>query len=139
MKSESLKSWKRRSLKYFCVTKRVFYGFFLKKGVFHISGPFCQAICLLKKIQIFNPFSINVPLYITIKRSENLRFSDVFQGFWSGTLVENGLTKLLYLFLNFRSLITSEVPTCYNSDTAWKCPYLELFWSVSSCIRTRIP
>ena len=39
----------------------------------------------------FNPFSTNVPLLYPLKTSENLWFSDVFKGYRSGTLVENGL------------------------------------------------
>ena len=38
-----------------------------------------------------NPFSTNVPLLNSLKTSENLRFSHVFRGFKSGTLVGNGL------------------------------------------------
>ena len=38
-----------------------------------------------------NPFSTNVPLLYPLK-TENFRFSDVFRGYRSGTLVENGLT-----------------------------------------------
>ena len=37
-----------------------------------------------------NPFSTNVPLLYSLKTSENLRFSDVFRGYRSGKLVENG-------------------------------------------------
>ena len=40
---------------------------------------------------IFNPFSANVALLYTLKTSETIRFSDVFGGYRSGTLVENGL------------------------------------------------
>ena len=40
----------------------------------------------------FNPFSTNVPPLYRLKTSKNLRFSDVFRGYRSGTLVENGLT-----------------------------------------------
>ena len=39
-----------------------------------------------------NPFSTNVPLLYPLKTSENFRFSDVFRGYRSGTLVENGFT-----------------------------------------------
>ena len=38
-----------------------------------------------------NPFSSNVPLLYPLKTSENFRFSDVFRGYRSGTLVENRL------------------------------------------------
>ena len=40
---------------------------------------------------MINPFSINVPLLYPLKTSENLRFSDVFRGYRSRTLFENGL------------------------------------------------
>ena len=38
-------------------------------------------------------FSTNVPLLFPLKTSENLRFSDVFRGYKSGTLVEYGLIR----------------------------------------------
>ena len=44
-------------------------------------------------IKRINPFSTNVPLLYPLKTTENLRFSDVFRGYRSGTLVENGLTN----------------------------------------------
>ena len=49
-----------------------------------------------------NPFSTNIPLLYPLKRSENLRFSDVFRGYRSGTFVENGLTlsNILQLLLH---------------------------------------
>ena len=43
-------------------------------------------------LQGINPFSADVPLLNPLKTSENRRFSDVYRGYWSGTLVENGLT-----------------------------------------------
>ena len=46
---------------------------------------------LLNKGLYFNTFSTNVPLLYTLKTSENPRFSDVFRGYRSGKLVENGL------------------------------------------------
>ena len=49
-----------------------------------------QGIFLLSK-NAFNPFSKNVPLLYPLKTSENEKFSDVFRGGRSGTLVENGL------------------------------------------------
>ena len=45
-------------------------------------------------LQTFNPFSTNVPLLYPLKTSKNRRFSDVFRGYRSGTLVENDLIKL---------------------------------------------
>ena len=41
-----------------------------------------------------NPFSTKVPLLYPLKTFENRRFSDVFRGYRSGTLVENGLNEL---------------------------------------------
>ena len=40
---------------------------------------------------MINSFSTNVPLLYPLKTLENLRFSDVFRGYRSGTLVENEL------------------------------------------------
>ena len=42
-----------------------------------------------------NSFSTNVPLLYPLKTSENWRFFDVFRGYRSGTLVENGLMASL--------------------------------------------
>ena len=39
----------------------------------------------------FNPFSTNVPLLYPLKTENILQFSDVFRGYRSGTLFENGL------------------------------------------------
>ena len=41
-----------------------------------------------------NPLSTKVPLLYPLKTSENRRFLDVFRGYRSGTLVENGLNEL---------------------------------------------
>ena len=49
---------------------------------------------------LFNPFSFNVPLLYPLKTSENLRISDIFRGYGSGTLVEIGLAFTIYLFHN---------------------------------------
>ena len=38
-----------------------------------------------------DPFSSIVPVLYPLKTQENLRFSDVFRGYTSVTLVENGL------------------------------------------------
>ena len=45
----------------------------------------------MHKLITINPFSTNVPLLYSLKTSENRWFSDVFSGYRSGTLVENGL------------------------------------------------
>ena len=42
-------------------------------------------------VKIVNPFSTNAPLLYSLKTSENFQFSDVFRGYRSGTLIENGL------------------------------------------------
>ena len=45
------------------------------------------------RISFVNPFSTSVPLLYPLKTSENLRFSDVFRGYRSGTLVKNRLMQ----------------------------------------------
>ena len=58
-----------------------------------------KCICLWCYIQIddinlfniFNPFSTKVPFLYPLQISENRRFSAIFRGYRSGTLVENGL------------------------------------------------
>ena len=42
-----------------------------------------------------NQFSTNFPLLYSLKTSKNPMFSDVFKGYRSGTLVENGLVDIL--------------------------------------------
>ena len=42
----------------------------------------------------FNSFSADVSLLYLLKTSENRRFSDIFRGYRSGTLVGNGLSTL---------------------------------------------
>ena len=44
-------------------------------------------------LQQWNPFPTNVLLLYPLKTSKNRRFSVVFRGYRSGTLVENGLRK----------------------------------------------
>ena len=44
-------------------------------------------------LSIFNPFSTSVP-YLYPLKTENRRFSDIFRGHRSGTLVENGLKTM---------------------------------------------
>ena len=58
-----------------------------------IFNKFVTSVMLFAKFFHVNPFSTNVPLLYSLKTSENLRFSDVFRGYRSGTLVENGLMK----------------------------------------------
>ena len=57
-------------------------------------------------IYVFYPFSTNVPLLYPLKTSENLRFTDVFRGYRSGTLVESGLS---FKFFCVSILITETV------------------------------
>ena len=52
---------------------------------------FREEMMIPNQWSIFNPFSANVALLYTLKTSETIRFSDVFGGYRSGTLVENGL------------------------------------------------
>ena len=48
-----------------------------------------------ESISCFNPFLTNVSLLYPLKTSENQLFSDVFRGYRSGTLVENGSKQLI--------------------------------------------
>ena len=50
-----------------------------------------EGIVLKQVKEDLNTFSTNVPLLYPLKTLENQRFSDVFKGCRSGTLVENGL------------------------------------------------
>ena len=56
-----------------------------------------------------NPFSTNVPLLYPLK-TENLRFSDVFRGYRSGTLVGNRLKN----YNHFQKLKTLSLPPFAN-------------------------
>ena len=64
-----------------------------------------------------NPFSTNVPRLYPLKTSENLRLSDVFRGYRSRTLVENGSknhNKINWqqssCFSNFNSFLSRFTP-----------------------------
>ena len=64
-----------------------------------------------------NPFSTNVPRLYPLKTSENLRLSDVFRGYRSRTLIENGLknhNKITWqqssCFSNFNSFLSRFTP-----------------------------
>ena len=50
-----------------------------------------QKVLRRKFVTMINPFSINVPFLYPLETSENLRYSEVFRRYRSGTLVENGL------------------------------------------------
>ena len=54
------------------------------------------------KSEHFDPLSTNVPLPYLMKTSENRRFPDVFGGYRSLTLVENGLILLLPVTISRR-------------------------------------
>ena len=69
-----------------------------------------------------NPFSTNVPLLYPLRTSKNLRFSDIFRGYKSGTLAENGLIKSISnscsqvfyrtaAFINFTKFLSPNVST----------------------------
>ena len=45
------------------------------------------------QFSVLNPSSTRVPLLYPLKTSENVRFSDVFMEYGSGTLVENRLIE----------------------------------------------
>ena len=60
-----------------------------------VNQNFCK---LLHTKMLINPFSTNVPLLYPLQTSENRRSSDVFKGYSSGTLVENGLIYFTRLF-----------------------------------------
>ena len=59
----------------------------------HIESLDSSSMCIQAKrvMWIINPFSTNVPLLYPLETSENQRFSDIFRGYRSGTLVENDL------------------------------------------------
>ena len=62
------------------------------KGFTKLPG-LCKGILPRKFFKIISyPFSTIVPLLYLLKTSENRRFFDVFKGYRSGTLFENGLT-----------------------------------------------
>ena len=50
-----------------------------------------ESFSLINFSWLFNPFLTNLPLLYLLETSENRRFSDVFRGYGSETLVENGL------------------------------------------------
>ena len=53
----------------------------------------------------FNPFSTNVPFLHPLNTSENRKFSDVFRGYRSRTLVENGLRTALPVEIHLMPLL----------------------------------
>ena len=65
-------------------------------------------------IQLFNPFSTNVPLLYPLKTTENLLFSHVFRGYRSGTLIENGLRYVLASWLFSTDFVTLTFTFCFD-------------------------
>ena len=78
------------------------------------------------RFPLFNPFSTNVqPLY-PLNTSENLRFSDVFRGYISGTLlfsiaVPNIISELFLRKIHHRpETRTTKLKRISNSEICWK-------------------
>ena len=89
-----------------------------------------------------NPFSTNVPLLYPLKTSENLWFSDVFRGYGSGTLVENGLNtinrvKIYFLKLPYKSYSLHQITYLERKQNFlniyhlknWSCLKYLIFWT----------
>ena len=72
-------------------------------NVCRVPGYASACIRFLVHLQNINLFSTNVQLLLPLK-TENLRFSDVFGGYRSGTLVENGLVTKFITFTHFNDL-----------------------------------
>ena len=62
-----------------------------------------------KSSRYVHPYSTNVPLLYPLKTSEKQRFSDVFRGYRSRTLVENGL-MLIPIFGKVRNFYEEVTP-----------------------------
>ena len=73
---------------------QIFYNFLIHIWISHTASIFFY----------LNPFSTNLPLLYSLKTSKNRRFSDVFRGYRSGTLVENGLNSYPEAFWYFPGL-----------------------------------
>ena len=58
----------------------------------HSSHFSFRKFSVFRSRSLLNPFSIIFPLLYPLKTSKNRRFSDVFRGYRSGTLIENGLS-----------------------------------------------
>ena len=67
-----------------------------------------------------NPFSTNVSLLYPLQTSENRSFSDVFRGYRSRTLVQNGLIQYLY---SDPLLLLLRKPFCKVSGLEGDCRY----------------
>ena len=71
----------------------------------------------------FNPFSTNVPLLYPLKTSENLRFSDVFRGYRSATLVANEFKKASMKFATIIKIAliyhSHDIATIFMSSIAY--------------------
>ena len=85
-----------------------------------------------------NPFSTNVRLLYPLK---NLRFSDVFREYRSGTLVENGLRKRDFSYFHLPVSTTANVDisnfscSCveaiYNQLKVYSVVYLTIWLALS--------
>ena len=64
---------------------------YLKVPKIKITFSYLGGCSMLIRKLFIKPFSTIVSLLYPLKKSENLRVSDVFKGYRSGTLVENGL------------------------------------------------
>ena len=94
--------WKVKLIEVFCCTKRKYTVKFLYLDIL-------LAVKMIVKVIQINPFSTNVPLLYPLEISENIRFSAIYKGNRSGTLVENGLIAVQFIYDTLGSL------------TKWKC------------------
>ena len=73
--------------------------------VFQVGkNPYCLYIITFS-MPLFNPFSTNVPPLYPLKKSEDRRFSDVFRGYRSEKLDENGCSKSLKVVSRLMKLL----------------------------------
>ena len=107
-------------------------------GKFRSMSNFYDETFLQNLKTTFNPFSTNVPLLYLLKTSENFQFSDVFRGYRSGTLVENGLKtincfrKKVHCRCLTRFWVGSEMPKsvikCSHFISLENTRKLKIFW-----------
>ena len=84
------------------------------KGFTKLPG-LCKGILPRKFFKIISyPFSTIVPLLYLLQTSENRRFFDVFKGYRSGTLFENGLA-----FSRCNSSLIYWLPIIQQSKCSW--------------------
>ena len=73
--------------------------------VFQVGkNRYCLYI-ITSSMPLFNPFSTNVPPLYPLKKSEDRRFSDVFRGYRSEKLDENGCSKSLKVVSRLMKLL----------------------------------